>query len=213
MRRDYYDIDDFLAREHAVTVEFVWGAATVGPEVIGPKAKKDSNGRADVPKEHSAPVPLWWLDGAMAKERLVWICERPAAFADDVFALLKAEDGAKITNLRTTCESYFGFARATLDALERDALERDDAEDMEAVIELKEKISDALERRWREVLVDSIGRVGDDDKTERLLSREERRIWDAGRMAQAEYERWRYGRSGRVVATKAVLDNKRQKRG
>jgi GINS complex subunit 3 len=63
------------------------------------------------------------------------------------------------------------------------------------------------------VLVDSIGRVGDDDKTERLLSREERRIWDAGRMAQAEYERWRYGRSGRVVATKAVLDNKRQKRG
>ena len=207
MRRDYYDIDDFLAREHAVTVEFVWGAATVGPEVIGPK----SNGRADVPKEHSAPVPLWWLDGAMANERLVWICERPAAFADDVFALLKAEDGAKITNLRTTCESYFGFARATLDALERDA--GDDAEAMEPVIELKEKISDALERRWREVLVDSIGRVGDDDKTERLLSREERRIWDAGRMAQAEYERWRYGRSGRVVATKAVLDNKRQKRG
>lgn len=211
MRRDYYDIDDFLAREHAVTVEFARGAATVGPEVIGPKAKKDSNGRADVPKEHRAPVPLWWLDGAMAKERLVWICERPAAFADDVFALLKAEDGAKITNLRTTCESYFGFARATLDALERDA--GDDAEAMEPVIELKEKISDALERRWREVLVDSIGRVGDDDKTERLLSREERRIWDAGRMAQAEYERWRYGRSGRVVATKAVLDNKRQKRG
>ena len=211
MRRDYYDIDDFLAREHAVTVKFDWGAATVGPEVIGPKAKKDSNGRADVPKEHSAPVPLWWLDGAMANERLVWICERPAAFADDVFALLKAEDGAKITNLRTTCESYFGFARATLDALERDA--GDDAEAMEPVIELKEKISDALERRWREVLVDSIGRVGDDDKTERLLSREERRIWDAGRMAQAEYERWRYGRSGRVVATKAVLDNKRQKRG
>ena len=84
---------------------------------------------------------------------------------------------------------------------------------MEPVIELKEKIGDALERRWREVLVDSIGRVGDDDKTERLLSREERRIWDAGRIAQAEYERWRYGRSGRVVATKAVLDNKRQKRG
>lgn len=207
MRRDYYDIDDFLAREHAVTVEFASGAATVGPEVIGP----NSNGRADVPKEHSAPVPLWWLDGAMANERLVYIWERPAAFADDVFALLKAEDGAKITNLRTTCESYFGFARATLDALERDA--GDDAEAMEPVIELKEKISDALERRWREVLVDSIGRVGDDDKTERLLSREERRIWDAGRMAQAEYERWRYGRSGRVVATKAVLDNKRQKRG
>ena len=84
---------------------------------------------------------------------------------------------------------------------------------MEPVIELKEKIGDALERRWREVLVDSIGRVGDDDKTERLLTREERRIWDAGRNAQTEYERWRYGRSGRVVATKAVLDNKRQKRG
>jgi GINS complex subunit 3 len=202
MRRDYYDIDDFLAREHAVTVEFASGAATVGPEVIGP----NSNGRADVPKEQRAPVPLWWLDGEFAND--VDICEMPAAFADDVFALLKAEDGAKITNLRTTCESYFGFARATLDALERQA-----GDDDEGVIELKEKISDALERRWREVLVDSIGRVGDDDKTERLLSREERRIWDAGRMAQAEYERWRYGRSGRVVATKAVLDNKRQKRG
>ena len=86
---------------------------------IGPKAKKDSNGRADVPKAHRALVPLWWLDGEMAKD--VWICETPAAFADDVFALLKAEDGAKITNLRTTCESYFGFARATLDALEREA--------------------------------------------------------------------------------------------
>ena len=95
MRRDYYDIDDFLAREHAVTVEFVWGAATVGPEVIGPKAKKDSNGRADVPKEHRAPVPLWWLDGEMAKD--VYICETPAAFADDVFALLKAVSYTHLT--------------------------------------------------------------------------------------------------------------------
>ena len=61
--------------------------------------------------------------------------------------------------------------------------------------------------------VERLSRVRDGDMAERLLSREERRIWDAGRMAQAEYERWRYGRSGRVVATKAVLDNKRQKRG
>jgi hypothetical protein len=46
---------------------------------------------------------------------------------------------------------------------------------------LKKKVNDAFERRWREVLVDACGKMGDDDATERVLTREERRIWDAGR--------------------------------
>jgi GINS complex subunit 3 len=173
----YYDVNDFLAREHAVEVEFASGASTIAPEVLGTRATRDSNGRADVPKEHRALVPLWWLDGEMAND--VWVCSTPAAFKDDVFDRLKAQDGARITDLRTVCESYFGFARATLDALERDADGDEDA--MEPVKKLKKKVNDAFERRWREVLVDACGKMGDDDATERVLTREERRIWDAGR--------------------------------
>ena len=195
--RAYYDVNDFLAREHAVEVEFASGASTIAPEVLGTRATRDSNGRADVPKEHRALVPLWWLDGEMAND--VWVCSTPAAFKDDVFDRLKAQDGARITDLRTVCESYFGFARATLDALERDADGDEDA--MEPVKKLKKKVNDAFERRWREVLVDACGKMGDDDATECVLTREERRIWDAGRMAQTAYERWRYARGERVVAT------------
>lgn len=176
---DYYDIDDFLVCEYVVMVEFVWGVVMVGLEVIGFKVKKDLNGCVDVLKEYCVFVLLWWLDGEMVKD--VYICEMFVVFVDDVFVLLKVEDGVKIINLRMTCELYFGFVRVMLDVFEWDV--GDDVEVMELVIELKEKISDVLEWWWWEVLVDLIGRVGDDDKTERLLSREERRIWDAGRMA------------------------------
>ena len=78
--RAYYDVNDFLAREHAVEVEFASGASTIAPEVLGTRATRDSNGRADVPKEHRALVPLWWLDGEMAND--VWVCSTPAAFKD-----------------------------------------------------------------------------------------------------------------------------------
>ena len=41
--------------------------------------------------------------------------------------------------------------------------------------------------------------------------REEREVWNAGREARREYEEYRYGRGGRVVANKLVIDAKRRK--
>ena len=126
MSGEYYDVNDFLAREHAVTVEFVDGASSLGPEVVGKRTTHISNkpttpnGDADgddVPREHVARVPVWWLDGELCRDLLIQETCTREVFSDDVFNKLEAENGAKILDLRSVNESYFGFAACVLSAL------------------------------------------------------------------------------------------------
>ena len=219
MSGEYYDVNDFLAREHAVTVEFVDGASSLGPEVVGKRTTHISNepttpnGDADgddVPREHVARVPVWWLDGELCRDLLIQDTCAREVFSDDVFNKLEAENGAKILDLRSVNESYFGFAACVLSAL---TIQNDDDEDLlELVGEFRKKIYKAYQKRWREALCESTGRLSDEGaKLERLLTREEREVWNAGREARREYEEYRYGRGGRVVANKLVIDAKRRK--
>jgi GINS complex subunit 3 len=213
MASEYYDVNDFLAREHAVTVEFEDGASSLGPEVMGTRAQISNSttprgDEDDVPREHIARVPVWWLDGELCRDLLIQ--EPPEAFSDEVFNALEAENGAKILDLRRVNESYFGFAKCALAALTKQNQGDEDA--MENVRELREKIYRAYQKRWREALCESTGRLSDESaKLERLLTREEREVWDAGREARRAYEEYRYGRGGRVVANKIVTDAKRRR--
>ena len=213
MASEYYDMNDFLAREHAVEVEFEDGASSLGPEVMGTRAQISNSttprgDEDDVPPEHIARVPVWWLDGELCRDLLIQ--EAPEAFSDEVFNALEAENGAKILDLRRVNESYFGFAKCTLAALTKQ--NQGDEDGMENVRELREKIYRAYQKRWREALCESTGRLSDEGaKLERLLTREEREVWDAGREARRAYEEYRYGRGGRVVANKIVTDAKRRR--
>ena len=102
MSGEYYDVNDFLAREHAVTVEFVDGASSLGPEVVGKRTTHISNkpttpnGDADgddVPREHVARVPVWWLDGELCRDLFIEETCAREVFSDDVFNKLEAENG------------------------------------------------------------------------------------------------------------------------
>ena len=212
----YYSSNDFLAAEPVVSVEFIVGARGLAPE-LGASASTgrrrnddDSNDDAhDVPMDFATKIPLWWLEGALWED--VDLVGVPDAFDDDVFASLEAPNGGRMTDLRSRCENYFGFGRRLVAALRRQEAAAENG-DVERVERLGEKIERAFARRWSECLCEVLGRCDDADAIERSLTREERKIWNAGREAQKAYERWRYGRGERLVASKIVQDAKRRKR-
>ena len=215
MSGEYYDVNDFLAREHAVTVEFVDGASSLGPEVVGKRTTHISNkpttpnGDADgddVPREHVARVPVVAGRGVVSGFAHSGDVHSGGVFGRCVFNKLEAENGAKILDLRSVNESYFGFAACVLSAL---TIQNDDDEDLlELVGEFRKKIYKAYQKRWREVLCESDG-TSERRGRQRLLTREEREVWNAGR--EAGVREYRYGRGGRVVANKLVIDAKRRK--
>lgn len=193
---NYYDMNDFLAREHAVSVKFEYGAKDLGREL-------GASG-ADAPEDHRANVPLWWMDGALTPDH-AFIDEPPGCLTEEFWKTLEAEDGAKIADLRSVNESYFGFGAAFVDALMRQ-------EDDDGAMETSEGLNRALTKRWQELLLEACGRSDEGSKLERLLTREERVVWEAGRAPQLDYERWKYGRDTKVEATKVIQDAKRMRR-
>ena len=70
---NYYDMNDFLAREHAVSVKFEYGAKDLGREL-------GASG-ADAPEDHRANVPLWWMDGALTPDH-AFIDEPPGGLTE-----------------------------------------------------------------------------------------------------------------------------------
>ena len=201
----YYDVNDFLALDHAVPVSFEKGALGLGAE-INASSSSSSN---DVPRDHACSVPLWWLDGKLVDELV--LTGFPACFRASVFAAIGAENGARIADLRAWNESFFGFGARFAEALSKQCEDGDSDED---VMDIRNKLEEAYLRRWREVLWEACGRSTEVGTLERLLTREERETWDEGRRARETYERWRYGRGERIETAKIVRDaKKRQRRG
>jgi len=207
MRDRYHDIDDFLATEHDVPSSFFRGAHALS-EAFGSRA------REDVGEDFQCALPLWMYDGEELNS-LIDIEHLPECFDASVFAKIRSENGARITNLRSVNESFFGFGARLAEALEAQAQALEEGHKqavMEKAEDLRNDIVDAYERRWRDVLFEACGRSSEIQKLERLLTREERKVWDAGRAAQASYENWKNGRGARVEAAKIVLDAKKKQR-
>lgn len=209
MPRDlYYDANDFLAREYPVDVEIEHGAVGLASE-LSVDASARVNDR-DAPAGARTRVPLWWLDGELWRDML--ITSHPPELSEEVFNALEAPGGGRATDLRGANASYFGFARAYLDALSRQEREDEEEEEEPEMVErMREKVRRAFARRWSECLCEALGRSDAADAIERSLTREERVIWNAARDAQRAYEAWRYGRGERVVASKMVIDAKRRR--
>lgn len=209
MPRDvYYDANDFLAREYPVDVEIECGAIGLASE-LSIEASARVNER-DVPKGALTSVPLWWLDGGLWRDILITSC--PPELEEATVHELEAPGGGLTTDLRGKNASFFGFARAYLDALSRQEREgEEEEEEPDDVKNIRARVQRAFARRWSECLCEALGRSDAADAIERSLTREERVIWNVARDAQRSYDAWRYGRGERVVASKMVIDAKRRR--
>ncbi|GAQ78162.1 hypothetical protein KFL_000090080 [Klebsormidium nitens] len=186
---DYFDLEAILAEEERVPVLFLTSVTGVG-RALDPSCDDD-----DLAEGVKVDLPQWLTKGQLSEKRFVEV-RTPKCFNERVKKDIQADPG--VVNLRERSAFFYAFGRSLCRILDNNA-------------ELADFLLITFRGRYKDLLLQSHFAPDEDVQAlKRIMTREEIRIFEAGRQSMQSFTQWRQ-RKDSIYNMAPILGKKRKR--